>query len=42
MPFNRQQRDLIFKEMLEQSNFKLSWLYYQAVVFFGPLYSLFF
>lgn len=42
MPFNRQQRDLIFKEMLEQNNFKLSWLYYQAVVFFGPLYSLFF
>jgi hypothetical protein len=42
MPFNRQQRDLIFKEMLEQSNFKLSWFYYQAVAFFGPLYSLFF
>ena len=40
MPFNRQQRDLIFQEMLEQKDFRLSWLYYRAVVFFGPLYSL--
>ncbi|VEP15989.1 conserved hypothetical protein [Hyella patelloides LEGE 07179] len=40
MPFNRKERDLIFKEMLE--GFALQWLYYLAVRIFGGLYSIFF
>ena len=38
-PFNRRQRDLIFKEMLEQKHFKLTFIYYLAIRIFGPLYS---
>jgi hypothetical protein len=40
MPFNRQERDLIFKEMLE--DFTFQGLYYMALRIFGPLYSRFF
>ena len=40
IPFNRKERDLIFKEMLE--GFFFQWLYYQAVRIFGGLYSQFF
>lgn len=40
MPFNRQERDLIFREMLE--GFTFQWLYYLAVRILGPLYSRFF
>ena len=40
MPFNREERDLIFKEMLE--GFFFQWLYYLAVRIFGGLYSRFF
>lgn len=39
MPFNRQERDLIFLEMLEEKKFFFSWLYYIAVAIFGVLYS---
>lgn len=38
-PFNRRQRDLIFKEMLEQKHFKLTFIYYLAIRIFGSLYS---
>lgn len=38
-PFDRRQRDLIFKEMLEQKHFKLSLIYYLAIKIFGSLYS---
>jgi hypothetical protein len=37
MPFDRQQRDLIFHEMLE--GFKLREVYYWAVRIFGSFYS---
>ena len=40
MPFDRQQRDLIFAEMLE--GFTFQGLYYMAVRIFGSLYSRFF
>ena len=40
MPFNRKERDLMFKEMLE--GFALKWFYYLAVRIFGGLYSIFF
>ncbi len=40
MPFNRKERDLIFKEMLEGFAFK--WVYYLAVRIFGGIYSKFF
>lgn len=39
-PFDRNQRDRIFKEMLDNRNFKLSWIYYQAVRIFGRLCSI--
>lgn len=40
MPFNRKERDLIFKEMLEEFTFQ--GLYYMTVRIFGSLYSRFF
>lgn len=40
MPFNRQERDLIFYEMLE--GFALRMFYYIAVRLFGGIYSRFF
>jgi hypothetical protein len=39
IPFNRSQRDLIFKEMLEQKDFKLASIYYLAIRIFGSFYS---
>ncbi len=38
-PFDTKMRDLIFRDILAENEFKMAWTYYWAVRFLGPVYD---